>query len=118
MEVKGQIHALATLTPGKKTINHGQENGWAPQRVLNFQRRDISLVPEWHQLSCAGFSLIQRNSINAYLNKQKQCIFPTEIISLFCVFFGINNKIFHNDISLVVFLTEKTCVFCNIGFEC
>jgi hypothetical protein len=43
MEVSGQLHVLAALTPGKEAlISIGSEAGWAPELVwMQWQREKI-----------------------------------------------------------------------------
>jgi hypothetical protein len=46
MEVSGQLHTSAALTPGNKHPVHiGQEAGWAPKSVWALWRREETLAP-------------------------------------------------------------------------
>jgi hypothetical protein len=45
MEVFGQLHALAVLSPGKEhQVTIGYEAGWAPERIWMLWSRDTSLA--------------------------------------------------------------------------
>jgi hypothetical protein len=48
MEMSGQFHAPAALSPGKEPpVPIGQDAGWAPEPVLSFEREEKSLpLPE------------------------------------------------------------------------
>jgi hypothetical protein len=46
MEVSAQLHALATLPPGKSApAPIGQEAGWSPEPVWMMYRREKPLAP-------------------------------------------------------------------------
>jgi hypothetical protein len=50
----------------------------------------------------------------------KFCILPTECVSLLCVNLTTNNKLWLNsmyNIHWLIFLTERECVFCEVGSE-